>query len=416
MARASHRKTLVTDVAIIGGGFAGCTLAALLGANGLDVACIDRDDPKATLHKGFDGRTTAISFGSQRVIGAAGAWDAVKNNACPIKDIKISDNASPTLLEFLVEDVHESAFGWIVENRHLRASLYARLAQIPNVRHIAPKGVLSFTVEPDHTVVHLDDGTEIRARLIVGADGRNSFTREQMGIGTRGWSYRQRGLVCVATHENPHNNVAIEDFRGEGPFAILPMNDDENGRHRSSIVWTEHCAEKDSAVHWDEQSFTVALNERFPAFYGKVAVSGKRFSYPLTLIHAHSYIAPRCALVADAAHGIHPIAGQGLNMGLRDIAALAELLINAKKSGADIGSDELLQNYQRSRRFDNMAMAAATDALNRLFSNDFLPLRALRKIGLLAVQRLAPARRLFMKQAMGSSGHLPALIRNGKFD
>ena len=407
-------KKLEADVIVVGGGPAGCSLAALLAANGVSAICIDQDDPEATLKGDFDGRTTAISYGSQRVIAATGAWDALTAEACPIDDIKIMESGSPVLLEFLAKDVEGEAFGWIVENRRLRAALYKRLKSLKSAQHIAPARVADFTRDEDGVDVHLSDGRVARARLVVGADGRNSFTRQWMGIGTRGWSYRQRGVVCIVNHEKKHNNIAVEDFRGEGPFAILPMSDDAKGRHRSSIVWTEHGPEKNSAKHWDEATFNAALSERFPAFYGKVSLSGGRFSYPLALTHAHSYVGPRMALVADAAHAIHPIAGQGLNLGLRDIAELAELIIDAKKSGADIGSDDLLKSYQRARRTDNMLMAAATDSLNKLFSNDITPVRILRKIGLRLVQAAPPARKFFMRQAMGASGLLPRLIKDGK--
>jgi 2-octaprenyl-6-methoxyphenol hydroxylase len=409
-------KTLESDVAVVGGGPAGCSLAALLAANGVGAVCIDRDDPAATLKGGFDGRTTAISFGSRRVIEAAGAWDALRQDACAIDDIKITESGSPTLLEFLVREVGETSFGWIVENRKLRAALYDRLEALKNARHIAPARVTDFERDEHGVTVHLADGRKIRAKLVVGADGRRSFTREWMGIGTRGWNYRQRGVVCIVHHEKPHNNIAVEDFRGEGPFAILPMCDDEKGRHRSSIVWTEHGPERKSAARWDEKTFNAALAERFPDFYGKVSLAGGRFTYPLSLAHAHSYIAPRMALVADAAHAIHPIAGQGLNLGLRDVAELAQLVIAAKKTGADVGSEELLRRYESARRPDNMLMAAATDTLNKLFSNDVAPARILRRMGLRMVQAAPAARKFFMKQAMGTSGLLPRLIKSGKID
>ena len=414
MAKIAPKLDFTADVVIVGGGHAGCTMAALLAKNGVTSICIDQDDPTRTLTAGFDGRTTAISFGSQRVIKAAGAWDKLEPEACAIRDIKIMDSGSPTLLEFLVEDVEADAFGWILENRRLRQSLYQTLQKLDKATHIAPCRVSGFTRDEDGVTVQLENGRAARGQLVIGADGRNSFTRDWMGIETRGWKYNQRALVCIVTHENPHDHIAIEDFRSEGPFAVLPMADDEQGRHRSSIVWTEHGDEKKSALHWDEDTFNAALNERFPAFYGLVRLSGRRFSYPLGLTHAQEYIAPRMALVADAAHAIHPIAGQGLNIGLRDIGELAELLIKAKKAGQDLGSEHLLRSYQCARRLDNMAMAGATDTLNRLFSNDLQSVRVLRKIGLRAVQRIPAARKFFMKQAMGASGLLPSLIRTGK--
>lgn len=414
MAKKAAAHDFQADAVIVGGGHAGCTMAALLAQNGVSVLCIDQDSPEKTLAAGFDGRTTAISFGSRRVIEAAGAWDFLTKQACPIRDIKIMESGSPTLLEFLVEDVGEDAFGWIVENSLLRESLYRTLRGLGNATHIAPARVADFTQDNEGLTVHLEDGRTAYGQIVIGADGRNSFTREKMGIATRGWPYRQRALVCVARHENPHGHIAVEDFRAEGPFAILPMMDDDKGQHRSAVVWTEHGAEKSSALHWDEESFTAALNERFPDFYGEVSLASQRAAYPLGLAHAHSYIAERVALVADAAHGIHPIAGQGLNLGLRDIAALADILIDAKRKKMDLGLDDLLQSYQRARRTDNMMMAGATDTLNKLFSNDLASARILRKIGLQVVQRIPAARKFFMKQAMGASGLLPELVKTGK--
>lgn len=399
-------KTYDADVIVVGGGHSGLTLSALLASHGVGVICIDREDPATTLKGAFDGRTTAISYGSQKVIAAGGGWEAIENKACPIKDIRILDGDSPTLLTFLSEDaggeLQNQAFGWIVENRDLRKVLYDRLEKLDRATHIAPAQVQDFAADEDGVCVHLADGRALRAKLLVGADGRGSFVREKAGITTRGWTYGQNALVCTVTHENPHYNVAVEHFRPEGPFAILPMTDAEDGAHRSAVVWTEHAKTRRSAQDFDEDTFNTALNARFPAEYGKVRLAGKRFSYPLGLIHAHNYVAERLALVADAAHGIHPIAGQGLNIGLRDIAALAGMVIEAHADGTDIGGTDLLNRYQRARRFDNMTMAAATDALNKLFSNDLPPVRMARRLGLRAVQRIIPARRFFMRQAMGA--------------
>jgi 2-octaprenyl-6-methoxyphenol hydroxylase len=403
------------DIVVVGGGPSGCSMAAILAIAGVKVICLDADNPEKTLDEGFDGRTIAISYGSRRVLEAAGIWDSLESQACPIEDIKILESGSSTLLEFLCQDVEAEAFGWIVEIRHLRKALYDRLTELKHAIHYAPACVRDYNVDGKGVDIFLANGEVLRASLVIGADGRKSFTRDWMGIETRGWSYDQRGIVCIVEHDNPHNNIAVEDFRPEGPFAILPMTDDHEGRHRSSIVWTEHGSNRSSSINWDDETFAAALTERFPALYGAVRPVSKRFSYPLNLIHAHDYIGERMALIADAAHGIHPIAGQGLNLGLRDVAALAELLIQAKNAGADIGSMDILKNYQRQRRLDNMAMAGATDLLNKLFSNKVTPLRLARRAGLRMVQKSTIAKRFFMKQAMGTSGLLPTLIRDGKF-
>lgn len=407
-----QKSTHDADVIVIGGGHAGLTLSCLLGTHGIRTICIDRVPYDTSIMPAFDGRTTAISFGSRKVIEAAKAWQNLDQYACPINTIQILDGDSPVLLEFDSTEVGGNTFGWILENRLIRQALFERIQELDCASYIAPCLVEDFTVTDEIATVHTKDGKEFTAPLIIGADGRGSFTREWMDIGTRDWSYKQQAVVCTAEHEHPHNQIAVEHFRSEGPFAILPMTDAPDGTHRSSVVWTEHGKGKDSALNYDIDTFNAALTARFPDSYGTVKLTGKRFAFPLGLVHAHKYTAPRMALVADAAHGIHPIAGQGLNMGLRDIAVLADLIVAAHKAGADIGGDELLSQYDLRRKADNVGMAAATDGLNRLFSNNLPPLSALRKIGLSAVSKLPPAKQFFMKQAMGSAGLLPGLIKD----
>lgn len=404
----THRKKSssvppIYDVVIVGGGPAGCTLACLLGESGFKTACIDLDDPKTVLGDTYDGRTTAISFGSANVLKDAKIWNNLSSYGCPIEDIQIMDSGSPALLSFFVKDVGEDAFGWIFENQILRKALFDRMNNLSSITHFAPAHVVDYALDNDHVQVMLKDRPPLHARLVVGCDGRSSFTREWMGIGTRGWSYDQIATVCTVRHTNPHNNIAIEDFRPEGPFAILPMLDDQDGQHRSSIVWTDHGHTKTSPMQWDDAIFNAALNVRFPEFYGHVERLGKRFSYPLGLIHAHRYIGPRMVLVGDAAHGIHPIAGQGLNMGLRDVSALADLLCVQKERGDDLGCARMLNEYERVRRIDTIAMVAATDQLNALFSNRNPALRGVRMAGLRLVQKIKPVRQFFMTQAMGLS-------------
>ncbi len=408
----SHHSSSVHEVIVIGGGLAGLTMTALLAAHDVDVICIDREAPPVTLTESFDGRTTAISWGSRQVLEAAGVWPALAQDACPIRQIHILDGDSPLLLSFDSEEVGGRTFGWISENLALRQALYQRVAALKTARHIAPAVVRDFSLHDDFVRVHLEDGRHFDGRLVIGADGRQSFTREWMGIGARAWSYNQRALVCTVEHEFPHHHVAVEHFHPSGPFATLPMNDSPAGVPRSSVVWTEHGVMRDSALHWDQQSFDAALTARFPQSYGRVRQIAKRYAYPLTLVHAHSYIAPRMALIAEAAHGIHPIAGQGLNMGLRDIAEIGDLIVQALAQGEDVGGATLLTTYQQKRRLDNIGMAGATDGLTRLFSNDIMPVRMARRLGLRAVARLPFAKQFFMNQAMGAAGLLPALIRD----
>lgn len=389
----------IYDVVIAGGGLAGMTLACLLGRAGVRTVCIDQ--APAQIQSGGDLRTTAISYGSQKILDEAGIWAALESIACPIKDIRILDGSSPVLLTFLSSEVESKNFGWIVFNSDLRASMLQQIKRLDSVTHIAPAKILDFEVKADIASALLDDGRKISGHLIVGADGRNSFTRAWMDVRTRAWSYRQRAIICTVLHENPHNNIAVEHFWPEGPFAVLPMTDGLTGEHRSAVVFTEHGPASRSFMNLDDAGFEAELNKRFPDSYGAVQLIGSRASYPLGLVHAAEYIKPRMALVADAAHAIHPIAGQGLNLGFRDVKELATLVVQAHARGDDPGAPDLLIIYQRRRRPDNMAMVAVTDGLNRLFSNNIMPVRLLRRSGLKAVARLSLARRFFMRQAMG---------------
>ncbi len=384
---------------IVGGGLSGLAMSCLLGQGSLRVACIDQQEPKAAL--AGDLRTTAISYGSSKILERAGIWPLDEDQMCAIQDIEILDGHSPVLLEFLSHEVDNKAFGWIVLNADLRTRMMDVMASLKTVDHFAPAEVQGFEIEENAAHVILKNGHKMTASLIIGADGRRSMTRNFMNSETRQWSYKQRSVVSQVYHEHPHNNIAVEHFWPEGPFAILPMSDDDQGRHRSAVVFTEHGKEQDSWSHFDDRIFETALAARFPERYGDIKLAGPKVTYPLGLVHASSYIAPRMALVADAAHGIHPIAGQGLNLGFRDLDTLSTLLIKAYSAGEDLGSDCLLEEYERIRRPDNMAMVAFTDGLVRLFSNNSKSLGIARRLGMRAVSRLRPAKRFFMKKAMG---------------
>lgn len=390
------------DVIIVGGGLAGLSLSCLLGqVKGLRVACIDRDAPQAQM--GADERTTAISYGSAQILARAKVWDNMVAKGCPIEDIEIYDGDSPLLLQFLSREVEGKPFGWIIPNRHIRSVLMDQMAALDGCSHIAPAKVKDFKVEDDCAHVILEDGSRLSASLIVGADGRGSVVRDFMDVPVRKTDYHQRAVVCFIAHENPHQNKAIEHFWAQGPFAILPMPDDEHGGHRSSLVFTEHNKRgSNSLMDLSDGAFLHEVRARFPEFYGSINIIGnKRMAFPLSLAHAGEYIAPRMVLVADAAHGIHPIAGQGLNLGFRDLSELATLIDLAVQNGGDIGGHGLLETYQRRRRPDNMAMIAATDMLVRLFSTDKRSVKALRRAGLRAVSGLSAAKRFFMHRAMG---------------
>ncbi len=388
------------DVVIVGGGLSGLSLSCLLGeTTELTIACLDRESVEHHLRN--DSRTTAISFGSAKILERAGIWDDLESLGCPIRDIRILDGDTPVLLQFLSDEMQGRSFGWIFANRDLRTVMLKKIASLKNVDHIAPAKVSGFETRQDVVEVQLDSGKTLNARLLVGADGRGSFVRETLDIPVRTWDYRQRAVICNIAHEFPHENRAIENFWPEGPFALLPMNDDAQGRHLSSLVFTEHGPTRRSLMRLSEEAFRQAVADKCPASYGRIELACPRQCYPLSLIHASRYIGPRTVLVADAAHGIHPVAGQGLNLGFRDIGELGSLLQQAAKQGQDIGAPELLETYQRRRRPDNTAMIAVTDALVRLFSNNLPPVRLLRRAGLKAVAKLPPAKRFFMANAMG---------------
>ncbi len=414
---------LAADVAIVGGGMVGMTLAAALGSAGLSVAIVDAEVPAAMTAAAFDGRSSAIAFGSQQVLAGIGAWAAMAAEAQPILDIRVSDGTatggvSRLFLHYDHRDLGAGSgvgkdappLGFIVENRVIRRALLRRLAELPNVTHAAPARVVGVERRADAAVLHLDDGRSVSSRLVVAADGRNSPVRAAAGIRTTEWAYAQTGIVCTVAHEKPHGGVAHEHFLPAGPFAMLPMVDDV-GVHRSSIVWTERRDLAPAMMALDDAAFAAEIERRFGPSLGRLRPIGGRFAYPLTLVHAERYVDHRLALLGDAAHAIHPIAGQGLNLGLRDVAALAETIVDAQRLGLDIGDGLALERYQRWRRFDNLVLMAVTDGMNRLFSNDIAPVRLARDLGMAAVNRLPPLKRLFMRHAMGMVGDLPRLAR-----
>jgi 2-octaprenyl-6-methoxyphenol hydroxylase len=395
-----------SELVIVGGGLIGLTLATACAGAGLDVTVIDREDPARMVGEEFDGRTSAISFGSQRILAGIGLWDKIAPGAEPIREIRVADRDSPLFLHYHHGEIGPDPLGYIVENRVLRRGLLARVRELPSLNHLAPAGAAGAERHAGGVTVTLADGGSVRGALLVAADGALSPLRRAAGIRTVEWRYPQTGIVCTVGHERPHLGIAVEHFLPAGPFAILPMTGD-----RSSIVWTEREALAPRILALDAAEFHAELARRFGDFLGRLEVVGPRWSYPLSLMHAARYSAERLALVGDAAHVIHPIAGQGLNLGLRDVAVLAELIVDARRIGLDIGNGEMLARYERWRRFDNTALAVVTDGLNRLFSNDIAPLAAMRDAGLAAVNRLPPLRRLFMRHAMGMVGTLPRLVR-----
>ena len=401
------------DVAIVGGGLVGLSLALALSGAGLAVIVIDRETPATSAADVADGRSSAIAWGSQRILSALGIWDALAPHAAAIDDIRVSDGQSRLFLHYDHADVADHPLGYIVENRHTRRALQAAAADRPGLVWLAPAQVTAIATAPGGQMVTLGDGGTIRARLLVGCDGKRSFVRAAAGIGAFTHRYAQTGIVATLRHALAHENVAHERFLAAGPFAMLPLPD-RDGAHRSSIVWTEREVLVPRLMALDDAGFAAEAQRRFGDWLGALAVEGRRFAYPLEIVHADSYVGPRLALAGDAAHAIHPIAGQGFNLGLRDIAALAECVVDTARLGLDIGDAGTLARYARWRRVDAMSLLAVTDVLNRLFSNDIAPLRLVRDLGLAAVDRVGPLKRLFMRHAMGVVGDLPRLVRGEK--
>jgi len=399
------------DVIIGGGGMVGLTLAIALAKGGLSVAVADPVPQAAALDAAFDGRVSALAYASVRMYQALGVWEHLVQDAQPINDILVTDarlngEPSPFSLHFDAAEVGAAALGHIVENRHTRAGLFAVAATLPNLSLIAPAALVGLVPGPQSIRASLSNGETVEAALAIAADGRESAMREKMGLGVIAWSYPQWGIVATVAHEKPHDGVAYEHFLPSGPFAILPMTG-----NRSSLVWTEDEKLAPKMMQLDADAFDAEIARRFGNHLGATKAAGPRWSYPLKFHLARAYVKPRFALAGDAAHGIHPIAGQGLNLGLKDAAALADVLLDAARLGLDIGSLDTLKKYERWRRFDSLAMAVATDGLNRLFSNDIAPLRVLRDVGMGIVDAIGPARRFFMRHAGGDIGKLPRLMR-----
>ncbi len=404
------------EVLIVGGGMVGLTLGLTLAGAGVETVVVDREDPAQVQDAAFDGRASAIARGSQLALAGAGLWDAMAPSAQPILDIRVSDGrigagASSLFLHYDHREVGDAPLGCIVENRAIRRALHDEAGRRAGLRLAAPAQVASLERGPAGVEARLDDGSKLTARLAVAAEGRNSTLRQAAGIRTTSWSYPQSGIVCTVAHERPHHGVAHEHFLPSGPFAMLPMIDAEDGTHRSSIVWTEKRDLAPAMMALDGHDFAREISRRFGDSLGRLEAIGGRWCYPLALLYAERSVDKRLALVGDSAHGIHPIAGQGLNLGLRDVAALAETVVDARRLGLDVGGPGVLARYERWRRTDSLLLIAATDGLNRLFSNDIAPLRLARDLGLAAVNRVPPLKRFFMNHAMGLVGDLPRLIR-----
>jgi 2-octaprenyl-6-methoxyphenol hydroxylase len=438
------------ELIIVGGGLVGLSLAIACAEGGIDTLVIEAESPDTLTNPNYDGRTCAIAHGSQQVLAALGAWEAMAPAAQPIVDIRVTDGGwhvkgeSRAYVHYASGDLEPSnaaavpnaaaqngaeivmacepdarpratPFGYIVENRVTRVALLQRAKQCARLTHVAPHLVTALDLAADAARVTLDDGRVFTGKLAVAADGKQSALRRMAGIASRTADYKQTAIVCTVAHDKPHRGVAHEHFLPAGPFAMLPMTDevlaDGSVRHRSSIVWSEDPRLVPMLLKLDDAELGREIERRFGMSLGHILPLGPRFAYPLTMLLADTYAKDRFALVGDAAHGIHPIAGQGFNLGVRDAAALAEILVEGKRGGLDIGTMQVLERYVRWRRFDNLMLSSFMDGLTRLFSNDLPPLRLARDAGFYLFNRIPPLKRLAMRHAMGVVGKLPRLVQ-----
>jgi 2-octaprenyl-6-methoxyphenol hydroxylase len=401
-------NTQRADVVIAGGGFAGLSLALALRQGLGDSVRVIVADPAFAAGAKPDLRASAIAAAARRMFEALGVWDVVAAEAQPILDMVVTDSKlehaiRPVFLTFAGQIEEGEPFAHMIENAPLNAALAARAREKGIELRAAP--VTGFEYEGARVRASFEDGN-VSAALLVAADGARSQVREQAGIATHGWNYGQSAIVTTVAHERPHEGRAIEHFLPAGPFAMLPLSG-----NRSSLVWTETDAEAARIVALADDEFHHELERRFGLQLGDIGVVGPRRAYPLGLFIARSFVAERIALVGDAAHVIHPIAGQGLNMGLRDVAALAEAIVDAARLGLDVGGADVLDRYQRWRRFDTAVMGVATDGLNRLFSNESDVLRLMRDVGLGLVDRMPALKSFFIREAAGVTGDVPKLLR-----
>jgi 2-octaprenyl-6-methoxyphenol hydroxylase len=396
------------DVIIFGGGLVGPALAAALDASGLSAIIVDPADPAPRTDSSFDGRTSAVSSSSMRMVEAIGVAEHLAEPGCPIRRISVADGLQPGGLQFETGD--GEALGFMHENRHLRAALHARAEAGSNIWLLWKSKVVSVD-RGDHGVeVALEDGRKLGAPLLVAADGRNSPTRIEAGINIARWKYDHQAIVSVIGHERPHDHIAYEIFYPTGPFALLPMND-LAGAHRSAIVWSVPVDDAPGWLALDDQEFAAEARVAMGGFLGEVTMLAPRSSFPLGFHHAAQITAQRLALVGDSAHAIHPIAGQGLNLGFRDVAALAQVLVEGARLGLDLGDRQLLDRYQRWRSLDSLSVAFATDTLTRIYGVSGKTASAVRRFGMGVVGRIAPLRNMLMNEARGTSGDLPLLLR-----
>ena len=396
------------DVLILGGGLVGATLAIALDRHGLRTIVVDPADPTVTTAIGFDGRASAIASASHRMLEAIGVAEGLEGHGCAIRHIRVSDGLAPGKLDF-IPDADDGALGTMYENRRLRIALGEALKRSTVDLRMKTRAT-TVTRGPSGVTATLSSGETVSASLLVAAEGRNSPTRAEAGIKVAQWRYDHAAIISAFHHERSHEEIAYEIFYAAGPFALLPLVDDEIG-HRSAIVWTVKSADAPAMLKLGDRAFLAEAEKQMGGFLGALSAASPRASFPLGFHHAATITAERLALVGDAAHGIHPIAGQGLNLGFRDVAALVEVLVEGRRLGLDAGDAQLLDRYQRWRSLDTLMVAGATDTLTRLFGIPGRTASAIRRFGISAVDRITPLKERFMAEARGESGALPKLLQ-----
>ncbi|MDF1833814.1 MAG: FAD-dependent monooxygenase [Alteraurantiacibacter sp. bin_em_oilr2.035] len=398
------------ELLILGGGLVGMTLALAAAKKGISSHVVDRADPSELTAEGFDGRASAISTASWNLFRNIGLADALEPHGCRIENIAVTDGMKPGRIDFQPEP-HEGTLGRMFPNRTLRLALFEAAKDQPLIAWHGSTNVMERHRGEHGVSVTLADDTVLEAKLMVGAEGRGSPTREEAGFTMAHWDYRHRAIIIGLCHERPHEGVAWEIFYPDGPFALLPLLDDGEGRHRSALVWT--VAEKDAAgfLALSDRAFLYEIEKRMEGIFGALALAGHRSSYPLGFQHTAKLVKHRLALIGDAAHGMHPIAGQGLNLGLRDVGALVEVLTEGQRLGLDRGDAQMLARYEKWRALDSLMVMGATDSLTRLFGAPGKLSSVIRRVGMAGIQRAPILKRWFMDEARGMSGQLPELLK-----
>ena len=398
------------DLVILGGGLVGMTLALAAARQGITSHVIERADPADLTAEGADGRASAISSASWNLFRNIGLADRLAPLGCPIEAIAVTDQHKPGRIDFKPTP-QEGTLGRMFANRDIRLALYEAVAATPEINWLTNADVIDRERGPHGVVAHMADGRMVQGRLLVGAEGRRSPTREEEGIGLVAWDYHHHAIVTALTHERPHEGVAWEIFYPEGPFALLPLNDLPDGQHRSALVWTVSAKDGPGVMALSDAGFTAEVARLMDGMYGEIALCARRMAYPLSYQNATRITGDRLALVGDAAHGMHPIAGQGLNLGLRDVGALVEVLADGMRLGLEAGDAQLLKRYERWRAVDNFTTMSVMDGIVRVFGVGGRTASAVRRAGMGAVQRMPRLKRLFMNEARGLSGKLPSLLQ-----